>query len=139
MATLNKVLIIGNLTRDPEGRATQGGTNIANFSMAVNEPRSANSEKEPEVSYIDCVAFGKTADLIMKHVTKGSPVLVEGRLRQNRWEQEGQKRSKIEIIVFNIQFLGRKKDGEGSSSGATHGHDSYPDPGMGMPESDIPF
>ena len=123
-ASFNRVIIMGNLTRDPEMRVTSGGMNIGSFALAVNN--RVKDDKE-SVSYIDCVAFGKQADFAHEYLEKGMPILVEGRLHQNRWEQEGQKRSKIQVIVNNLNFVGPKK------SGSEAPESSLPD------ESDIPF
>jgi single-strand DNA-binding protein len=109
MAQLNKVFQIGNLTRDVEVRYTPGGLTVGKFSIAVNERFKSGDEWKEEVSYFDITTFGKIAEVCAEHIGKGSPVLVYGRLKQNRWETEdGQKRSKIEIIAESVQFLGKK-------------------------------
>ena len=124
-SSFNRVVIMGNLTRDPELRVTAGGMNVGSFSLAVNDRLKDDKES---VSYIDCVAFGKQADFAHEYLAKGMPILVEGRLRQNRWEQEGQKRSKIEVIVNSLTFVGPKKNGEDTA------------PETSLPEeSDIPL
>ena len=110
MGSYNRVILMGNLTRDPEMRTTAGGTTVGSFSLAVN---NRSKDDKESVSYIECVAFGKQADFATEHLSKGMPILVEGRLRQNRWEQEGQKRSKLEVIVERLTFTGPKKNGEG--------------------------
>ena len=109
MASYNKVILMGHLVRDPELRVTGGGVNVGSFSLAINT--RAKDDKE-SVSYIDCIAFGKQADFVKEYLTKGLPIHVEGRLQQNRWEQEGQKRSKIEVIVERLTFVGARKNGE---------------------------
>ncbi len=125
MGSYNRVILMGNLVRDPEIRTTAGGMNIGSFSLAINT--RARDDKE-SVSYIDCVAFGKQADFAHEYLAKGMPILVEGRLRQNRWEQEGQKRSKIEVIVNSLTFAGPKKNGEDTA------------PETSLPEeSDLPY
>lgn len=98
----NKVLIIGNLTRDPELRYNPSGKAVANLSIAVK------GSKKDDVSFFDVVAWEKTAELCSSYLAKGSGVLIEGRLDQRRWEQDGQKRSKVEIIANNVQFLPKK-------------------------------
>lgn len=140
MSSFNKVILMGNLTRDPEIRVTGGGMAVGTFSLAINN-RTRGSDDKEDVSYIDCVAFGKQADFVKDYLSKGMPILLEGRLQQNRWEQEGQKRSKIEVIVATVTFVGPPKR---SSAGAdpSHRQDSYADPGnesMLQSESDIPF
>lgn len=108
MASLNKVMLIGNLTRDPELRVTPAGKSIAQFGMAVSR-KTANNE---EVTFVDCEAWEKTAELIGKYLAKGSPCFVEGRLKMDQWEdkQTGAKRSKIKLVVESVQFLGKPKD-----------------------------
>ena len=108
-SSFNRVILMGNLVRDPELRVTTGGMNVGSFSLAINN--RVKDDKE-SVSYIDCVAFGKQADFAHEYLEKGMPILVEGRLHQNRWEQEGQKRSKIQVIVNSLTFVGPKKNGE---------------------------
>ena len=110
MGSYNRVILMGNLTRDPEMRTSAGGTTVGSFSLAVNN--RSKDEKE-SVSYIECVAFGKLADFAHEHLGKGMPILVEGRLRQSRWEQEGKKRSRIEVVVESLAFVGPKKNGDG--------------------------
>jgi len=106
-ASLNKVLLMGNLTRDPELRYIPSGTAVANFDLAVNRVYSSQSgEKKKEVSYIRIVTWGRRAEVCGEYLAKGSPVFVEGRLRSRSWEtQDGQKRSTIEVIASNVQFL----------------------------------
>lgn len=110
MATLNKVYLIGNLTRDPELRVTPKGTAICQFGLAINRTYKDDSGSHEEVTFVDCEAWTKTAELIQKYCAKGAPVFVEGRLRLDQWEdkQTGQKRSRIKVVVENVQFLGGK-------------------------------
>jgi single-strand DNA-binding protein len=140
LSSFNKVILMGNLTRDPEIRVTGGGMPVGSFSLAINNNRGKAGDDKDDVSYIDCVTFGKQADFVRDYLAKGMPILVEGRLQQNRWEQEGQKRSKVEVIVSTLTFVGPpKRSGGGPESGGRQ--DSYPDPGIGFQgqESDIPF
>ncbi len=108
---INRVTIIGRLTRDPELKYTQGGAAIGNFSIANNRTYTTGSgEKKEEVNYFDCIAWGKLGEIITEHCRKGRRIAVEGRLQQRRWEdQNGNKRSKIEIVVDNFQFLDAKE------------------------------
>ncbi|MCL4484986.1 MAG: single-stranded DNA-binding protein [Nitrospirae bacterium] len=142
MSSFNKVILMGNLTRDPELRVTGGGMSVGTFTLAINNRVRGNDEKE-DVSFIDCVAFGKQADFVKEYLGKGMPILLEGRLQQNRWEQEGQKRSKIEVIAQTLTFVGPPKRSSGSASDSSYRQESYPDPGgdliTGQGESDIPF
>jgi single-strand DNA-binding protein len=141
LSSFNKVILMGNLTRDPEIRVTGGGMPVGSFSLAINNNRGKAGDDKDDVSYIDCVTFGKQADFVRDYLAKGMPILVEGRLQQNRWEQEGQKRSKVEVIVSTLTFVGPPKRSGGGSSESGGRQDSYPDPGVGFQgqESDIPF
>ncbi|MBX6333793.1 single-stranded DNA-binding protein [Candidatus Saccharibacteria bacterium] len=122
----NKVILMGNLTRDPEVRTTPSGQSVASFSLAVNRTwRGADGEQHESVSYIDCVAWGKTGEIIAQYTQKGRPLLVSGRLEQRSWEQDGQKRSKLEVIVEDFNFVGGAQGGAGapadSGSSSTSG------------------
>ncbi len=115
MATFNKVILAGNLTKDPELRYTSGGTAVANFSMAINRKFSKDGEKKEDVDFFDIEAWDKLAELASEYLSKGSPVLIEGRLKQDRWEDEhGNKKSRVKIVMQNMQFLGTKKNDAGS-------------------------
>ena len=134
MVSFNRVIVAGNLTRDPETRFLPSGTAVTEFAIAVNSrfKSKATNELREEVSFFDIVVFGKTGENCAEYLSKGSPVLVEGRLRQRRWETDGQKRSKIEIVADNVQFLGsgRGPEQEGGPSAP-----SSQEP----PDDDIPF
>jgi single-strand DNA-binding protein len=127
MATLNEVRLIGNLTKDPESRAA-GQSTIANFSIAVNRRWTAgDGTKKEEVSYFDCEAWNKTGELVMNYLKKGRPVLVGGRLQQDRWEdKDGGKRSKIKVVVENVQFLGQKPEDGAPTTDAGIGDPNEP-------------
>lgn len=113
----NKVVLMGNLTRDPEVRTTPNGQSVANFSLAVNRTwKGADGNQQEAVSYIDCVAWGRTGEVIAQYMQKGRPILVSGRLDQRSWEQDGNKRSKVEVIVEDFNFVGGGDGGQ--SSGA---------------------
>lgn len=123
MAYLNKVFLIGNLTRNPELRVTPKGTAICSFSLAVNRQfRDEGGNAREEVTYVDIEAWGKQAELCSKYLAKGSPCMVEGRLRLDSWEdrQSGQKRSKLKVVLDNVQFLSRAPS---SASGAQEGQE----------------
>jgi len=111
MASLNRVILVGNLTKDPEVKSTPDGTSVANLRMAVNRPWT-NKQGEREADYFTIVAWRKLAELCSQYLSKGSPVAIEGRLQTRSWEtQEGQKRSTVEIVADNIQFLSRGAGG----------------------------
>jgi len=109
MASFNKVILMGNLTRDPELRYTPKGTAIARIGLAVNRVwKSETGENKEEVTFVDCDAYGKTGETIGQYLKKGSPVLVEGRLRLHTWEDKNtkQKQSKLRVDVENFKFVG---------------------------------
>lgn len=109
-ASLNKVFLMGNLTRDPELRYVPSGAAVANFTVAVNRPyKDTAGEKKEEVSFIRVVVWGKMAEVCGEYLTKGRPVLVEGRLKSRAWEaQDGQKRSALDVVAVSVQFLGSR-------------------------------
>ncbi len=115
MANFNKVMLMGNLTRDPEVRVTPSGLRIAKFGMAVNRRyRTRDDEMKDETTFVDMDAFGHQAEIIERYCLKGTPLFVEGRLRLDQWESNnGEKRSKLTVVVENFQLLGR---GQGDST-----------------------
>ena len=121
----NKVILMGNLTRDPETRQTPSGQSVTNFSLAVNRTwKGQDGSNQEAVSYIDCVAWGRTGEVIAQYMQKGRPILVSGRLDQRSWEQDGNKRSKVEVIVEDFNFVGGGGDGAGFSGGSSSGSSS---------------
>jgi single-strand DNA-binding protein len=126
MANVNKVLLTGNLTRDIELKYTKTGKEYAKFSIAVN------GFKKEEVHFINIVSWDKTAELCSKYLKKGSPVLIEGRLAQNRYEINGEKRSTYEVVADRVHFLS-KTSSSGSGSGGVKDSEFYYD------DNDVPF
>jgi single-strand DNA-binding protein len=125
MAYLNKVFIIGNLTRDPELRVTPKGTAICQFGIAVNRQyKDESGATRDETTFVDVEAWGKQGELVSKYLSKGSLAMVEGRLRLDQWEdkQSGQKRSKLKVVLDNVQFLSSR----GSSAGGGSGQQAAP-------------
>lgn len=122
MPNFNRVLLMGNLTREPELRVTPKGTSVCSFGMAVNRVfRTESGETQEETTFVDVEAWGRQAEIISKYVTKGSPLFVEGRLRLDTWESKaGEKRNKLKVIVENMQLMGGGR-GE-SASGAPDEH-----------------
>ena len=122
MASFNKVLLMGNLTRDPELRYTSGGTAVASFGLAVNRKFKQGEEWKDEVCFVDITVWAKQGENCAEYLNKGSQAFIEGRLNYHTWEdkQSGQQRSKLEVVANNVQFLtkqGDKKDmGSGSST-----------------------
>ena len=110
MASYNRSILVGNLTKDPETKFLPSGQAVCNMSIAVNERWTKDGEKKEYVSFFDIVAWGKLAELCAQYLKKGRPVLVEGKLRQERWEKEGSKRSKVVITAENVQFLGGREE-----------------------------
>ncbi|MBL8964640.1 MAG: single-stranded DNA-binding protein [Phycisphaeraceae bacterium] len=158
----NKVILLGNLTRDPELRHTSGNQAVASIGLAVNRRwRSPDGEQREETTFVDCEAWGKTAELMCQYLSKGRPVFIEGRLKLDQWEKEGQKFSKLRVVVENFQFVdsgqgrgggGGGGEGEGGSSrpysrGSGGGGARPPsapvgpgtDGGSPIGEDDIPF
>jgi single-strand DNA-binding protein len=121
MASFNKVILVGNLTRDPELRYTPNGKAIAKIGLAVNRTWTSESgEKKEEVTFVDIDTFGRTAENVGQYMRKGSPILIEGRLRLDQWDdkQTGQKRSKLGVVAETVQFLSSPRGGEGGAAPA---------------------
>lgn len=121
MASLNKVFLIGNLTRDPELRVTPKGTPICQFGLAVNRQYKDDSgQTRDETTFVDIEAWGRQGETISKYCTKGRPLFVEGRLKLDTWDDKttGQKRSKMRIVLENFQFLGGREGGAGGGPAA---------------------
>ncbi|MBF0318734.1 MAG: single-stranded DNA-binding protein [Nitrospirae bacterium] len=121
----NKVIFLGNLTRDPELRYSPQGTAVANFAIAINSRTKQGDEWKDEVLFMDVAVFGKQAENCGEYLSKGNGVLVEGRLRERKWEAEGQKRSKFEVIAQTVRFL--PKRGESAAKGGRDGDFAPPE------------
>jgi len=150
MASFNKVILLGNLTRDPEVRYTPKGTAVTDLGLAVNRTYTAdNGEKREEVTFVDVTFWGRTAEVAGEYLKKGRPVFVEGRLQLDSWDdkQSGQKRTKLKVIGENMQMLGAPRGGgsgggDEESSGASRSSKSAPPPkaAPSAPDDDeIPF
>ena len=121
MANLNRVLLIGNLTRDPELRVTPKGTAICQFGLAISRSfKDESGQVREEATFVDVEAWGKQGETIAKYCTKGRPIFVEGRLRFDQWEDKTtqQKRSKLKVVLENFQFLGSREGGAPGAGGA---------------------
>jgi single-strand DNA-binding protein len=137
MANFNKVILAGNLTRDPEVRYTPKGTAIAKLGMAINRTwKTETGETKEEVTFVDVDAFGRTAEVISQYLKKGRPILVEGRLKLDQWDdkQTGQKRSRLGVVLENFQFL---DSGRGDGGGGGRSAPSSP-PSSAAPSPDAP-
>lgn len=153
MASLNKVFLIGNLTRDPELRVTPKGTAICQFGIAVNRQfKDDSGATRDETTFVDIEAWGKQGELVSKYLGKGSQCMVEGRLKLDQWEDKasGQKRSRLKVVLENVQFLGapKNKQEEAPSEGRYDFNDRprgqpqanrQPPPPADDPDSDVPF
>ena len=120
MANYNKVLLMGNLTRDPQLRYTPNQQAVCDFGLAINRKwKAADGTMKDEVCFVDCTAWGRTAENIQKYLTKGQPLFVEGRLHFHSWDgPDGKKRSKLDVVVNQFQFIGAPKGGAGGQGGA---------------------
>ena len=149
MASFNKVILLGNLTRDPEVRYTPKGTAVTDLGLAVNRTYTAdNGEKREEVTFVDVTFWGRTAEVAGEYLKKGRPVFVEGRLQLDSWDdkQSGQKRTKLKVIGENMQMLGAPRGGGsgGDEEGSGGSRSSRPAPppksAPSAPDEDeIPF
>jgi len=148
MADINRVILVGRLTRNAELKYTNSGAAVSKFSLAINQRRKKGDQWEDEVHYFDVSLWGKSAESINQYLVKGKQVGVEGQLRQDRWQQDGQNRSKVEIFATNVMLLGGAggaggggRQGPGPTEGKGGGPD-FPDGGAPAPdnfEDDIPF
>ena len=126
---INRIFLIGRLTKDPDLRYTQGGTSIASFSLANNRTYSAQNERKEQVSFFNCIAWGKQGEVIAQHCKKGQRIGIEGRLQQRSWQdQSGAKRSTVEIVVENFQFLSGGPGGEKGENSFIPAPDETPVP-----------
>ena len=136
--SINRVVISGNLTRDPELRSTAGGMSVLNLGVAVNDRRknAQTGEWEDYPNFIDCVMFGSRADAVARYLSKGTKVAIEGKLRYRSWEnQQGEKRSKVEVAVDDIEFMSSR-----DSAGGGYSAPQDPGPAPSIPDDDeIPF
>lgn len=122
MASYNRVMLIGNLTRDIDLRHTPGGTAVTDMGMAVNDRRkNAQGEWVDEVTYVDVTLWGRTAEIASEYLRKGSPVFIEGRLKLDSWEAEGQKKYKLRVVGERLQLLGSRSDDGNRSEASRYG------------------
>jgi single-strand DNA-binding protein len=139
---LNKAILVGRLTKDPELRYTQSGTAVCSFSIANNRTYVTGGEKKEQVSYFNCVAWAKAGEIIAEYCKKGNRIGIEGRLQQRSWDdQEGKRRYTVEIVVDNFQFLSGPRDSASESAAdPTAGQQgSPPDAGNPFSDEDVPF
>lgn len=152
MANFNKVILAGNLTRDPEVRYTPKGTAIAKLGLAINRTwKNEAGETKEEVTFVDVDAFGRQAEVISQYLKKGRPILVEGRLKLDQWDdkQTGQKRSRLGVVLEGFQFLDSGRGGDGGGGGRSSAPSAAPSAaaspeapepeGPAPEEDDVPF
>ena len=147
MASLNKVFLAGNLTRAPELRYTPGGTAVAQFGVAVNRKyKNRDGQLQEEATFVDIEVWGRQAETASEYLGKGSPVLIEGRLKLDSWEskQTGEKRSKLRVVGERVQFLGGRRDRGGDGERPSKRMPAQPMSDMGAvdelpPDDDVPF
>ncbi|MFO0260862.1 MAG: single-stranded DNA-binding protein, partial [Planctomycetota bacterium] len=121
MASFNRVILVGNLTRDVELKYTAGNTAVTEIGLAVNDRVKKNNEWVDETTFVDITLWGRTAEVASEYLSKGSSVLIEGRLKLDSWEKDGQKRSKLHVIGERMQMLGGRGAGAGGSGGGSGG------------------
>ncbi|MCM2371545.1 single-stranded DNA-binding protein [Aporhodopirellula aestuarii] len=120
MASYNRVMLMGNLTRDIELRYLPSGMAVSEFGLAVNDKRKNNEGQwVDDVNFFDITLFGRTAEVASEYLSKGSPIFIEGRLKQDTWEKDGQKRSKVKVIGERMQMIGGRSEGGGNSGGGS--------------------
>ena len=149
MASFNRVILVGNITRDIELKYTQGGTAVTEIGLAVNDRRkTASGEWVEETTFVDVTLWGRTAEVASEYLSKGSPILIEGRLKLDTWETDGQKRSKLRVVGERMQMLGGRGGGGGGRPSRSYDESEYSAPAgaessgggpSGPPEDDIPF
>jgi len=132
--SFNQVVLMGNLTRDPELRQTPNGQNVCSFSLALNRSyKGADGNWQEATDYIDVVAWGPLGERVAQYLGKGRPCLVNGRLQSRQWEQEGQKRTKVEVVAQDVTFLGGAGDGASGQGQGGYSGGASSDSGSGKP------
>jgi single-strand DNA-binding protein len=159
MASFNRVILVGNLTRDPELRYIPSGSAVSEIGLAVNDRVKKGDQWVDETTFVDVTLWGRTAEVANEYLSKGSSVLIEGRLKLDSWEKDGQKRSKLRVIAEKMQMLGGREGGGGAARGGNRvasgarssqqpadDYGSYDDGGPsggggggGFPDDEIPF
>jgi len=131
MPNLNRVMLMGNLTRDPELRYTTNNNSVCQLGLAINHRwKDANGEQKEEVTFIDCEAWGRTGEVLNQYLKKGKPVYLEGRLKLDQWQdKEGNNRSKLKVVVEGFQFIDPKGGGDGGGQGGSDGGERTVDRG----------
>lgn len=145
---LNRVVLIGRLTKDPELKSVGSGSTLCKFSIANNRTYTTGGERREEVNFFNCTVWGKQAEILSQYARKGKQLAIEGRLQQRTWEgQDGKKMSAVDIVVENFQFLGSRDDARPAGGNSGSEYSSAPEPRMEnaayesgeYPDDDIPF
>src|SRR3954447_2087790 len=150
MASFNRVILVGNLTRDPELRYIPSGTAVSDIGLAVNDRIKRGDQWVDETTFVDVTLWGRTAEVANEYTSKGSPIPIEGRLKLDRWEKDGQKHSKLKVVADRIQLLGSRDGARGGGGGgrarggaaedqSTYDDSEYMPAGGPPPSDDIPF
>lgn len=158
MASYNRVILMGNLTRDPQVRYTPSQTAVTDLGLAINRVwfDKVSNQKREDVTFVDVTCWGRQAEVAGEYLTKGQPVLIEGRLQLDQWEDRdsGQKRSKLKVVCENLRMLGGRSEGQGQSRGPSGGggqsaapsppetdpaEQYYDEPPSGPPTDEVPF
>lgn len=131
MASLNKVLLMGNLTKNPELRYTPGGSAVTDFGLAINRTYTSNGEKKEETCFVDINVWGKQAESVSKYLQKGSPAFIEGRLQLDQWEDKetGKARSRLRVVAERVQFLGAPKNFDDNNPAGDNNNTNFGDAG----------
>lgn len=144
MASFNRVVLVGNLTRDPELRYIPSGTAVSDIGLAVNDRVKRGDQWVDEATFVDITLWGRTAEVANEYLSKGSPVLIEGRLKLDTWEKDGQKHSKLKVVGERMQMLGGRSGGGGGNRGGSqeqspeYSNSTTSSPSM-PPNDEIPF
>jgi single-strand DNA-binding protein len=140
MASFNRVILVGNLTRDPELRYIPSGTAVSDIGLAVNDRVKRGDQWVDETTFVDITLWGRTAEIANEYLSKGAPVLIEGRLKLDRWEKEGQKHQKLKVVCDRMQMLGGKDGGGrgGRGGGASSEPSQYDESEQYMPAGGPP-
>jgi single-strand DNA-binding protein len=148
MASYNRVILVGNLTRDPELRYIPSGTAVSEIGLAVNDRVKRGDQWVEETTFVDVTLWGRTAEVANEYLSKGAPILIEGRLKLDRWEKDGQKHSKLRVVGEKMQMLSGRGGGGGGGGGGSQPSretsdespsEDYSPAASSMPSDDIPF
>lgn len=143
MASFNRVVLLGNLTRDPELRYIGSGMAVSDIGLAVNDRVKRNDQWVEETTFVDVTLWGRTAEVANEYLSKGSSVLIEGRLKMDSWEKDGQKRTKLKVVAERMQMVGGKGGGQGGGSSSRGSRDDSPEYSSASvdmpPDDEIPF